>query len=213
MTDLLPSTGVSATCQQWFNYMQVISYYTQPWGNVSLSLHVWRASVFTSSVDMCNVQSCVCQESTKKRRQSEAWVGGGAGRKWFESVSVAANLLNHLPPSNKIEHRAEPNNCQTPRHHLNGEEISGEQGRGCFSMERRWKHFNVRQLCGRSVKESSKSPCQVNQDWLLFLGVMEELNSICGVGGGSRSHKHTFTSNAIWKKTHNIFYSDCNYKD
>lgn len=54
------------------------------------------------------------------------------GRKWFASVSVTANPLNHPPPSNKIEHQAEPNNCQTSRHHPNREELANERGVGRF---------------------------------------------------------------------------------
>lgn len=74
---------------------------------------------------------------------------GGGGSKWSGSVSVTVNLLNHLPPSNKIEHQAELNNCQTPPE-WRGDLKKG--GRVCFSREGRWKHFNVvSRCCGGSA--------------------------------------------------------------
>lgn len=80
-------------------------------------------------------------EGGKERKEASR------GSKWLGSVSVTVNLLNHLPPSNKIEHQAKLNNCQTWRHRLNREEISGKEGRGCFLREGRQKDFNVACHC------------------------------------------------------------------
>lgn len=76
---------------------------------------------------------CVSGKEEKKGKGKHGGRWGGEGSKWFGSVSVTANPPNHLPPSNKIEHQAEPNNCQTPRHHPNREEIASERGEGMFS--------------------------------------------------------------------------------
>lgn len=88
------------------------------------------------------VQPCVYRMLKKRKERKEAW-----GSKWLGSVSVTVNLPNHLPPSNKIEYQAKLNNCQTWRHHVNREEISGKEGRGCFSREGKQKHFNVASRC------------------------------------------------------------------
>lgn len=86
---------------------------------------------------MCGVLAVCLHHRRHVKKVKKAKGSGLGGCKWFGSVSVTANVLNHLPPSNKIEHQAEPNNCQTPRHHPNREEISGKEGRGCFSREGR----------------------------------------------------------------------------
>lgn len=96
-----------------------------PWGNVNLTLCVWCLL----SLWICEMCSHVCIKKKKKKK------GGGA--KCLGSVSVTENLLNHLPSSNKIEHQAELNRCQTPRHHPNREEISSTKGRGCLSRDGR----------------------------------------------------------------------------
>lgn len=135
MTDLLQIGGISTACQQRFSCMQVISYY----------MHLEEMSTLESACVACCCVYIVCryvkcavvcvEKKGRKRKKKEA--GGGRGSKWSGSVSVTVNLLNHLPPSNKIEHQAELNNCQTPRHHPNREEISSKKGRGCFSREGR----------------------------------------------------------------------------
>lgn len=119
------------------------------------------------------MQSCVCQEERKK---AEGEVGG----KWSGSVSVTVNLLNHLPPSNKIEHQAELNDCQTRRHHPNKEEISGKersrvqtQSTSLLTLSRRAQRVLVRENLLR----------------LLFLRVTEARGGkTCGEGQQRRLH-------------------------
>lgn len=168
------------------------------------------------------VCSRVCRIYLKKRKKrKEAW-----GSKWLGSVSVTVNLLNHLPPSNKIEHQAKLNNCQTRRHHVNREEICGKEGRGCFSREGRQKHFNVASHCRGSytttfgqgeLKEllSGKSSmtfisCGDGGGWWLLrhLGKSEGIQTMWG-NVQAHTHIHTYKSEHVKTGVTEIFQANC----
>lgn len=149
--------------------MHVISYYTHLEEMSAWLYMCGMLAVCLRCQWICEVCSRVCIQEKKGRK-------GSGGSKWLGSVSVTVNLLNHLPPSNKIEHQAELNNCQTPRHHPNREEISGKNKKkkkkgwrggdvfqGRVSRNISMLHLTTEAAPPLSVKESSKSPCQVNQ--------------------------------------------------
>lgn len=116
--------------------LHVISYYTNL-EEMSTWLHMCGELAMCLRCQwVCEVCSRVCFEKKENGKREVS--------KWLGSVSVTVNLLNHLPPSNKIEHQAELNNCQTPRHHPNREEISSKkEGREHFSREGELKYFNA----------------------------------------------------------------------
>lgn len=143
-----------------------------------MSTWLYTCGAFATCLRHSHSEDTVCVQQQRKKVAVER--KGGCG--WQQGVCP----WHRKPPDPPCCPLIRLSNCQTLRQHRNGEELSGKEEKDIFKGGQGVTNLKSRLTAEAAlqsflVKESSKSPCQVNKIWLLLGAVTELCGGHCDI--------------------------------